>query len=114
MRNNIVKELYQRSEQRIAELEQQNSILSDSIALIYRYSDLDTLIYYEAEILFPQIDELSLGYLWSIDKKFATHSSFAQIEIGLPIGEKQKETMRQWLRKRCNDKDMRIEIIQRY
>lgn len=114
MRNNIVKELYQRSEQRIAELEQQNSILSDSIALIYRYSDLDTLIYQEAEILFPQIDELSLGYLWSIDKKFATHSSFAQIEIGSPIGEKQKETMRQWLRKRCNDKDMRIEIIQRY
>jgi uncharacterized hydrophobic protein (TIGR00271 family) len=113
MRNNIIKEFYQRSEQQIANLEKETSLLRDSIAGIYRYRNLDSLVYLEAKILFPQITDVALGYIWSSNGGSSTPSSFAQIQSIEPLDSRTRKQISQWMRQRCNDDSLRIEIVER-
>ncbi|MGN1480629.1 TIGR00341 family protein [Porcipelethomonas sp.] len=64
----------------------------------------------EAEILFPQIENISLGNVDSYHEGEITSSSKLSVILSEPVSDEREKTMRQWLAVKCEDAE-EIEII---
>lgn len=110
LRGDIVQELYQRGEARILSLQNKIDSLENEIAVVYRYKELDSLIFDEARIIFPQLSGLSMGYLWgrSSAEDEVRSNLFARVSIQEGVDEREKERFAKWLRLRSEEPDMQI------
>ncbi len=110
LRGDIVQELYQRGEARILSLQNKIDSLENEIAVVYRYKELDSLIFDEARIIFPQLSGLSMGYLWgrSSTEDEVRSNLFARVSIQEGVDEREKERFAKWLRLRSEEPDMQI------
>lgn len=106
--NNFVKEIY--GQNRL--LEKENTALRDSIAALYRYARLDSAIYDEAHILFPNITRLTIGLLWSsdIDSEKPREGTFVNVFVNGNISNDDRVRLKNWLRHRMGNDSIMFEI----
>lgn len=111
LRANIARDIYRRNDS-TAHLIQQISTLRDSLDAINRLKELDRQILDEAHILFPQIESLSLGYMWSsnITSNSSTPSTFVRVTANERIDREVHKRLGNWLRQRINAPQIEVEI----
>ena len=106
--NNFVKDIY--AQNRL--LEKDNNALRDSIVALYRYARLDSAIYDEAHILFPNIKKLTIGLLWSsdIDSEKPREEAFVNVFVNGSISNDDRMRLNNWLRHRMGNDSIIFEI----
>lgn len=113
LRGDIVQELYQKNEARTMLLQNKIDSLESGIAAAYRYRALDSLVFEEARILFPQVEAVSLGYLWGMDEGGGVVEAYtlARITTNTLLDEAEGERLSQWIRMRVGEPDMQVEFL---
>ena len=113
LRSDIIKELYQKSEERNIVQQKKIDSLKNIITNIYRYSILDSLIFNEVQILFPQIESFSIGYMWerNIEEKYVQSYTLSNITSKRIDNENIEKQFSEWLRHRTNDRNIHIKFI---
>ncbi len=111
LRANIARDIYNRSDSTV-HLRQKIRELRDSLGTVIRFGSIDAQVLNEAHILFPQIEGLALGYLWSscIDSSRSKFGTFARITTNGDIGEESHKRLIEWLRHRIDEPQILIEI----
>lgn len=111
LRANIAMDIYRHSDSTI-HLKGEIKSLQDSIDKINHLRTLDAHILTEAHILFPQIDGIALGYLWSssIDSSKTKQEILALITTNKHIGKQESHRITDWLRHRIDEPQMIIEF----
>lgn len=113
LRGDIIKELYKRSEERSLQQQIKIDSLKNIISEMYRYNKLDSLIFDEIRILFPQIVTLSMGHMWerAIENKNVESYILANVISGKRIDENIEKQISEWLKQRTGERYMRIKYI---
>lgn len=115
LRGDIFKELYQKSESTRNKMQRSIDSLENEITAIYRYKSLDSLLFIEARILFPQIESLSLGYVWNrntVDKNVVPYA-FAAVISEEKYKENSEKLITEWLRQRVGEPGMQIHFVKK-
>ena len=113
LRGDIMKELYQKSELTSRQQKLQIDSLNEKIATIYRYDTLDSLIFNEAQILFPQIQSIALGYMWERSINIDSTVSYPQAHITSrkKYDENIEKKFIEWLRRRINAPKIQVQFV---
>ena len=106
--SNFVKEIYTQNRR----LEKENSALRDSIVTLYRYARLDSVIYDEAHILFPQIKGITVGLLWSVGKedKKPVEQAYVNISTDGSMDSADSVRLSDWLHHRMGNAGLSLGI----
>ena len=108
-----MKELYQKSELTSRQQKLQIDSLNEKIATIYRYDTLDSLIFDEAQILFPQIQSIALGYMWERSINIDSIISYPQAHITSrkKYDENTEKKFIEWLRRRIDAPKIQVQFV---
>lgn len=112
IRGDIMKELYQKDETYVNILQTRIDSLQLSLSDALRYERMDTLLYSETRILFPQVKNLALGKLWSVGDKDITSYPFIRIMHSVYMSDEEKETLSTWLRMRVGEPNAQFEFYE--
>lgn len=115
LRGDILKELYQKSETTRSNMQRNIDSLENKITAIYRYKNLDSLLFMEARILFPQIESLSLGYMWNsntLDNEVIPYT-FVGVVSKEKYDENSEKQIAEWLRQRVGEPSMQIRFAKK-
>ena len=105
--SNFVREIYTQSRR----LEKDNAALRDSIEALYRYASLDSAIYDEAHILFPDIRRLTMGVQWSCGKEAdRMQQVFVNVLVKGYMSVDERMRLGRWLRHRVGGDSLLFEI----
>lgn len=108
----ITHELWKMSEQHITLLQSKIDSLKSRLAYTERFEQLDSLIYGEANIIFPYITAISIGNLWDMRADYNSPQMrvFAHISLSRDITNKEEDVISQWLKHRINSPDADIKF----
>lgn len=115
LRGDIVQELYQKSEMRIAQMVQQIDSLKEVVADAYRFERVDSLAYDELRILFPQVTFLSLGNMWGVGdgRDGVIPYTLANVVSSRSLSDEDRSRISKWLKRRTGKPGIHIEFLVR-
>lgn len=113
IRGDIIKELYQKNEAYIGILQARVDSLQSRLSDALRYERIDTMLYNETRILFPQVESLALGKLWSAGSKDYTSYPFIRIMHSIYLSDEDRERLCAWLRQRVGEPNAQFEFFER-